>query len=53
LYISLGEEIPSQLAPNEEMSLTNGIDTPEGNDLTLILGALKDLVKVRQGQIKM
>ncbi|CAM0138407.1 hypothetical protein VKS41_002958 [Umbelopsis sp. WA50703] len=34
------------------MSLTNGIDTPEGNDLTLILGALKDLVKVRQGQIK-
>ncbi|KAG2182521.1 hypothetical protein INT43_007452 [Umbelopsis isabellina] len=50
--VHLGEEIPSQLRPNEEMSLTNGIDTPEGIDLTLILGALKDLVKVRQGQIK-
>jgi hypothetical protein len=53
MYINLGEEIPKQLPTHEEMSLTNGIDTPEGNELNEILGAFKDLSKVRQAQIKM
>lgn len=53
MYISLGEEIPRQLPASEGNGLTHGTDTTEVQYLDQMLDALKDVTKVRQGQIKM
>lgn len=53
MYINLGEEIPRNLPASEGSGLSHGAESTEVQVLDLILGALKDVTKVRQGQIRM
>ncbi|KAI8576586.1 hypothetical protein K450DRAFT_256332 [Umbelopsis ramanniana AG] len=52
MYINLGEEIPRHLPAMEATGLIVGADSPEEHDMDLILAALKDVTKVRQGHIR-
>jgi hypothetical protein len=53
MYINLGEEIPRHLPSTEANGLISGEDSPEAHDMDLMLAALKDVTKVRQGHIRM
>jgi hypothetical protein len=53
MYINLGEEIPRHLPTMETNGLIIGADSPEEHDMDLMLAALKDVTKVRQGHIRM
>jgi hypothetical protein len=53
MYINLGEEIPRHLPAIEASGFISGSESPEAHDMDLMLAALKDVTKVRQGHIRM